>query len=340
MTQYDLGFIDPNETSGVELAAMLSNFNSALRSAHKGASRPAYAERGTIWVQDTGATVLNMFFFDGVDDILIGTINTTTNAFTVSGASVTLAALGGVPTTRAVLTGGSLLGGGNLTSDRGLYLKGDHDSPPAGHYYGTNQAGTQGWFPLASITSQVSGGRVNYTQFGPGTSYFTAPAGVTSLLYVAWSGGGGNVRRTDRALDGGDVVITSDVMIPGGWGACSTGTVSLIPGTAYPVTVGDGGVYQHMDLGAGSSPYDLAGGVGGTTQVWGNGPGNVPTMVSTMSGGTGAAVLGGSNIPGIDGATTLTAGFNVGDWAAQIQRGRAISGSPGNVGFVQFFWNY
>lgn len=56
----------------------------ALLSAHRGASRPAYAVASTIWVKAGTAPVTDaeIYYFDGTNDILIATINESTNAIT------------------------------------------------------------------------------------------------------------------------------------------------------------------------------------------------------------------------------------------------------------------
>lgn len=53
-----------------------------------------------------------------------------------------------VPTSRIVGTTGSLTGGGNLSADRSLSLVNDNAAPGASTYYGTNGAGTKGFFAL------------------------------------------------------------------------------------------------------------------------------------------------------------------------------------------------
>lgn len=67
-----------------------------------------------------------------------------------------------------------------------------------------------------------------YSSVGP-TSW-TAPAGVTSVEYLVVGGGGGSGGGYDNAGGGG-----------GGGGMALTGLLSVTPGTAYAITVGDGG---------------------------------------------------------------------------------------------------
>lgn len=53
-----------------------------------------------------------------------------------------------VPSTRQVKTAGSLQGGGYLTNDLTLELVGDVGAPGAYYYYGTNNAGAKGFYPV------------------------------------------------------------------------------------------------------------------------------------------------------------------------------------------------
>lgn len=63
-----------------------------------------------------------------------------------------------------------------------------------------------------------------------GTTAWTAPEGITSVNYLVVGGGGGGGNGYDNGGGGG-----------GGGGMVRTGTLSVIPGTSYTVTVGGGG---------------------------------------------------------------------------------------------------
>lgn len=88
MSQSDFGTMDPVETSGSELAAILNAWRTALHSLHKGNDRPAYAVAGLLWIKDA-TDPWGLYVFDGAQDILIGSINTTTNVFTPSFGALT-----------------------------------------------------------------------------------------------------------------------------------------------------------------------------------------------------------------------------------------------------------
>jgi hypothetical protein len=54
------------------------NFVAAL-TGHSGASRPSYAEAGTIWQDTSLANTVRFYLFDGTDDILVYTVDTENN---------------------------------------------------------------------------------------------------------------------------------------------------------------------------------------------------------------------------------------------------------------------
>lgn len=88
MSQSDFGTMDAAETSGIELAAILNAWRTALHSLHKGSNRPDYAVAGMLWIKDATDPWL-LYIFDGAQDILIGSVNATTNVFTPSFGALT-----------------------------------------------------------------------------------------------------------------------------------------------------------------------------------------------------------------------------------------------------------
>lgn len=87
MSQFNFGTMDPAETSGTELAAVLNAWRDALHSLHKGTARPAYAVPGLLWLKDA-LEPWSLFLYDGEGDILIGSINPSSNVFTPSFGSL------------------------------------------------------------------------------------------------------------------------------------------------------------------------------------------------------------------------------------------------------------
>lgn len=83
MSQNNVIFSD--DPSGAELLdSKLTPMKSNILTNNSGTARPAYAVAGTDWL-DTTTTPWVWKFFDGTDDISIGTVNATTNSFQSSG---------------------------------------------------------------------------------------------------------------------------------------------------------------------------------------------------------------------------------------------------------------
>lgn len=65
MTRASLGTINPATTSGTQLAALLSNRDTAENSGHAGTGRPSYATAGMIYTENSGSTA-RLFLAVGV----------------------------------------------------------------------------------------------------------------------------------------------------------------------------------------------------------------------------------------------------------------------------------
>jgi hypothetical protein len=155
---------------------------------------------------------------------------------------------------------------------------------------------------------------------------WTAPAGVTraQLVVVGGGGGGGGYNSTGGTNDGGN----------GGSAGVAVGNVTVVPGTAYTVTVGAGGAggVTNANGTAGSTTsfgalMSATGGGAGLTNgsVGANGAGtngttrNTSINVTTMSpfGGSGSRAAG-------SGAATVA-------WAINSANGAGAFGAGGNV---------
>lgn len=89
MSQYNFGNLESPVSGTTLINTHLEPWRDALHSSHGGTSRPSYAVAGMIWINNNATPwVLNCF--DGTDDISLGTINATTNAFTPSIANGTI----------------------------------------------------------------------------------------------------------------------------------------------------------------------------------------------------------------------------------------------------------
>jgi len=82
--------IDPNITSGTQLATLLNSFKDSFAALNKANARDAELVAGGLWVDDTNDPIWDLKMYDGADDITIMSINTTTNGLTFANASESL----------------------------------------------------------------------------------------------------------------------------------------------------------------------------------------------------------------------------------------------------------
>lgn len=110
MSQYDYGVLNPAETTGTELADLLTQHKAALHSLHSGSARPAYAIAGTMWL-DTTSDPYQVKLFDGGADTVLLEANVANDAPIhryapeLSIASAATCAIGGVKSNRVLITG-------------------------------------------------------------------------------------------------------------------------------------------------------------------------------------------------------------------------------------------
>ena len=234
MAQDAIGTIDPNTTSGTDLATLLTDFDATFHSTNSGTTRPAALLAGGMWLDTTDDPVWKLKVFAGgtVDWVLL-TVNKTTGAKTFTG-TVSGSGTGNVVSTRAINTGHSLTGGGNLTADRYLTLLNDTASPGNNKVYGTDGTGTRGWFAAQTLPKIVERQEMWPT---PGTYSWTCPGDVSYATIVAIAGGSGSV--------GGEFPNTASRL---------TGRSHLTPGHTYTVKVGVPGT-------------EVMGGLGGETSL-------------------------------------------------------------------------
>lgn len=86
MAQYDWGTIDPETTSGVDLATMLDLFRDAMGTTNLGPTRPPYMKAGGLWIRSDATSLFTLLVFDGANDLEIGKFNAATDQFTAAGA--------------------------------------------------------------------------------------------------------------------------------------------------------------------------------------------------------------------------------------------------------------
>jgi hypothetical protein len=76
MPQFDFGHIDPLVKTGTDLADDLNRWRDALITCHWGATRPTYAQPGTLWIDNAGFPICKVNLFDGGGDVLLATFDT------------------------------------------------------------------------------------------------------------------------------------------------------------------------------------------------------------------------------------------------------------------------
>ncbi|PIF77781.1 hypothetical protein CLU95_4960 [Variovorax sp. 54] len=186
------------------------------------------------------------------------------------------------------------------------------------------QAATAPCTPQAGFNTCVA-----FTYSGSAQT-FTVPAGVSSARVTMWGGGGGG-----SLTAGGNSAN-------GGAGGFADGTVSLTPGTAMAVTVGQGGqnggtgsTYGRGGGGGGGANAGVAGSSGGGMSALWNGSTEFSTAAARLvaGGGGGSAFWTdvGSPVPGGGGGTLGGSSSGTGGRGGTQSAGGAI-GTPTTAG--------
>ena len=87
MAQFDFPVIDPATNSGADLAGWLNAWVPAVVSTHTGSTRPSYAAQGTLWVDNSATPALDVYFYDGTQDVLLYTIDSSTGEIVFGGSN-------------------------------------------------------------------------------------------------------------------------------------------------------------------------------------------------------------------------------------------------------------
>jgi len=142
-----------------------------------------------------------------------------------------------------------------------------------------------------------------------GTTTWTAPIGVSTVEYLVVAGGGGGGNGYDNAGGGG-----------GGAGMVLSGTISVIPGTSYTITVGDGG-----NGGVGSQATTPPGRTNASGTVGAN---SVFSTITALGGGPGlgSRTGGGIGISQVSNTASPTGGSGTGGGSG----GKGGGGVTGN----------
>lgn len=80
MSQYDFGNLEAPLAGTTFINTHIEPWRNALHSNHSASARPSYATAGMMWINTT-TTPWVVNFFDGTDDIPLGTVNASTNKF-------------------------------------------------------------------------------------------------------------------------------------------------------------------------------------------------------------------------------------------------------------------
>lgn len=168
-----------------------------------------------------------------------------------------------------------------------------------------------------------------------GTTTWTAPANVNSVEYLVVGGGGGAGNGYDNAGGGG-----------GGGGMTLTGTLAVVPGTSYTVTVGDGGlgganarannaglpgnnsVFSSItSFGGGNGLGSRTGGVAGVAQI-----SNTSSATGGSGSGGGNGGKGGGGASGAGSTNSVATGGAGGAGISSSLSGSAVVYGVGGAG--------
>ncbi|WP_445454062.1 choice-of-anchor D domain-containing protein [Flavobacterium sp. 25HG05S-40] len=176
------------------------------------------------------------------------------------------------------------------------------------------------------IVTSLSRGQSTQTYSSNGT--FIAPAGVTSIQVEAYGGGGGGARGGSSNRHGGGG--------GGGGGYTLNSSVTVIPGTSYTITIGNGGNGSSSGNGSngttttatfGATTINATGGAGGTRHASGGAGG--AGGAGTKAGGTGGTGTNSGSGGGGGAGGTISAGSS-GTVASGGAGGGGMAGNGGN----------
>jgi hypothetical protein len=166
----------------------INNVLSAINSTNSGSSRPSSAVAGTIWLDTSGGvTAYILKFYDGADDIALGTINTTANTVDWTDSSVIF----DIVNDTSPQLGGQLDVNGNAIGDGTLeLLKFVETASAVNEFTITNNA--TGNNPILSATGDDTNVGIDITTKGTGTikfndlAYIPQQALTSSSNAIAW----------------------------------------------------------------------------------------------------------------------------------------------------------
>lgn len=310
MSQYDFGTIDPNTKDGTQLAADLNAWRDALHTTHKGATRPTYAQAGTLWLDNA----LKLWLYNGAADVEVLGTSLTITAAQISDSTAT---------GRAVLTGDATAGrsalglgtmavqNANAVAVTGGAIAG-LSSPLAIADGGTGAATASG-----AATNLGVDGSFKTKQVFTASGTWTKPANLKRIKVTIVGGGGAGGGAAATAAGEGSVGGGG-----GGGAACIKWIEAASLGATETVTIGTGGT--------GNSG---AAGDNGVTSTFGahcsagGGAGGGPSAANANTGPGGNGGLGGTATGG-----DINMRGNFGGWGFRNAGGTAVSGGGGANG--------
>lgn len=269
-----------------QMAFRINASVAALLSMNSGATAPAYAVKGTLWL-DTSATPHPVKLSGGAGWATLGTLDPETSVFEfnidseleiadITGLVAALAAK--VPASRTVSGGGLATGGGNLASNVTITV------PPASQAQaeeGTDDETVMTPLRTAQAIAALAAAPLPTMQVFTASGTWTRPAGCRRIKVTVTGGGGG----------GGGADNASAVGRGGGAGATAISLIDVTALASAAVVVGAAGT-------AGSSSGGDAG-HGGSSSF------NSTTVVAGGGfGGFGVAAAGDSGTGGAGGSAT------------------------------------
>ncbi|MCW5554741.1 MAG: hypothetical protein KIS67_21590, partial [Verrucomicrobiae bacterium] len=217
-------------------------------------------------------------------------------------------------------TGAAAVEGGGAGGSGGFNLVGGEGFVPGGGGAGGGHASGGAKGGGAGASGQVRiiyyDPTVEIANFStPGSTLWTAPAGITQVTVETWGGGGRGSTGTSDGEYGG-----------GGGGAYSAGTVAVVPGTDYTVVVGAGS----SGTGAGGDSYFIAMSSGNVGAKGGNSAANNSTTGAT--GGAAASGFGTTKFSGGNGANGSNNNYGGGGGSSAGPGGEGVNGTTSNGG--------
>ena len=196
--------------------------------------------------------------------------------------------------------------------------------------FGRTNSDTNQWIPkdASGLTFGTNGFYQKYGSTELANSFadsslptsWTAPEGITSVDYLVVGGGGGgggtvNEPSTGYTAGGG-----------GGAGGMLTGTLTVVPGTVYTVTIGGGGAAGYNSIGGNGSDSVFA----TITATGGGGGGRAKARGDEGGSGGGSGSTGGSGKNGVAGQGS--AGGSSAAWGGGGGGGKSAVGTNGSGG--------